>query len=177
MLEAVVVPRVLPDADADARAQATSVRPTRQTPALHRVGPHAPGLLGGERVDFTAQMYLDDEAAIAGGREHWGFPKKHGRPTRGRARTVDRHTRVCWRSGRCGHHRLQAPASALRCRGPQGLLGGVDCRQEVSLPLITRPGVNGRPRSRSYPLAARSLHAWAAGRRNAAGGVIEWRVR
>jgi acetoacetate decarboxylase len=25
-------------------------------------------------------MHLDDEAAIAGGREHWGFPKKHGRP-------------------------------------------------------------------------------------------------
>jgi acetoacetate decarboxylase len=39
-----------------------------------------PGLLGGERVNFTAQMYLDDEAAIAGGRENWGFPKKHRRP-------------------------------------------------------------------------------------------------
>ncbi len=25
-------------------------------------------------------MYLDNEPPIAGGREIWGFPKKHGRP-------------------------------------------------------------------------------------------------
>lgn len=35
----------------------------------------------GEPVNFTAQMYLDDEPPIAGGREIWGFPKKHANPT------------------------------------------------------------------------------------------------
>lgn len=39
-----------------------------------------PALYRGEPVKFTAQMYLDDEPPIAGGREIWGFPKKHGRP-------------------------------------------------------------------------------------------------
>ena len=39
-----------------------------------------PALLDGEPVNFTAQMYLDDEPPIAGGREVWGFPKKHGKP-------------------------------------------------------------------------------------------------
>jgi acetoacetate decarboxylase len=40
-----------------------------------------PALLHGEPVNFTAQMYLDDEPPIAGGREIWGFPKKHGEPS------------------------------------------------------------------------------------------------
>lgn len=39
-----------------------------------------PALLHGEPVNFTAQMYLDDEPPIAGGREIWGFPKKRGNP-------------------------------------------------------------------------------------------------
>jgi acetoacetate decarboxylase len=39
-----------------------------------------PARLDGEPVNFTAQMYLDDEPPIAGGREIWGFPKKHGNP-------------------------------------------------------------------------------------------------
>jgi acetoacetate decarboxylase len=39
-----------------------------------------PALLGDQPVNFTAQMYLDDEPPIAGGREIWGFPKKHGEP-------------------------------------------------------------------------------------------------
>src|SRR5947209_3538983 len=39
-----------------------------------------PATLAGEPVNFTAQMYLDDEPPIAGGREIWGFPKKHARP-------------------------------------------------------------------------------------------------
>ena len=39
-----------------------------------------PALLDGEHVNFTSQMYLDDEPPIAGGREIWGFPKKHARP-------------------------------------------------------------------------------------------------
>ena len=39
-----------------------------------------PALYQGRHVNFTAQMYLDDEPPIAGGREIWGFPKKHGNP-------------------------------------------------------------------------------------------------
>jgi acetoacetate decarboxylase len=39
-----------------------------------------PARLHGEPVNFTAQMYLDDESPIAGGREIWGFPKKYGQP-------------------------------------------------------------------------------------------------
>ena len=39
-----------------------------------------PALFKGEQVNFTAQMYLDDEPPIAGGREIWGFPKKNANP-------------------------------------------------------------------------------------------------
>lgn len=39
-----------------------------------------PALHQGEHVNFTAQMYLDVEPPIAGGREIWGFPKKHALP-------------------------------------------------------------------------------------------------
>jgi acetoacetate decarboxylase len=39
-----------------------------------------PALLGDRHVNFTAQMYLDDEPPIVGGREIWGFPKKLGEP-------------------------------------------------------------------------------------------------
>lgn len=34
----------------------------------------------GEEASFVAQMYLDDEAPIAAGREIWGFPKKYAHP-------------------------------------------------------------------------------------------------
>ena len=34
----------------------------------------------GEPVNFTAQMYLDCEPPISGGREIWGFPKKLANP-------------------------------------------------------------------------------------------------
>lgn len=39
-----------------------------------------PCLLDGRPANFTAQMYLDCEPPIAGGREIWGFPKKHAHP-------------------------------------------------------------------------------------------------
>jgi acetoacetate decarboxylase len=39
-----------------------------------------PCLYRGEPVNFTAQMYLDDEPPISGGREIWGFPKKYAHP-------------------------------------------------------------------------------------------------
>ncbi|RVU38235.1 acetoacetate decarboxylase [Hwanghaeella grinnelliae] len=34
----------------------------------------------GEPINFTAQMYLDDDPPIAAGREIWGFPKKWAHP-------------------------------------------------------------------------------------------------
>ena len=39
-----------------------------------------PCKLNGEDVNFTCQMYLDDEPPTTGGREIWGFPKKIGKP-------------------------------------------------------------------------------------------------
>ncbi|NRA73451.1 MAG: acetoacetate decarboxylase [Rickettsiales bacterium] len=33
-----------------------------------------------ENMNFTLQMYLDDDPPIAGGREIWGFPKKFAKP-------------------------------------------------------------------------------------------------
>ncbi|WP_206245573.1 acetoacetate decarboxylase [Novosphingobium terrae] len=39
-----------------------------------------PGRFDGEDISFVAQMYLDDEAPIAAGREIWGFPKKYAHP-------------------------------------------------------------------------------------------------
>jgi acetoacetate decarboxylase len=39
-----------------------------------------PCLYQGRHINFTAQMYLDDEPPIAAGREIWGFPKKHADP-------------------------------------------------------------------------------------------------
>ena len=39
-----------------------------------------PCLFEGEEVNFTCQMYLDDEPPLTGGREIWGFPRKYGHP-------------------------------------------------------------------------------------------------
>lgn len=39
-----------------------------------------PCVFQGEPINFTAQMYLDDEPPISAGREIWGFPKKFARP-------------------------------------------------------------------------------------------------
>src|SRR6201992_2261772 len=39
-----------------------------------------PARFKGEDVSFVSQMYLDDEAPIAAGREIWGFPKKYAHP-------------------------------------------------------------------------------------------------
>ena len=39
-----------------------------------------PATLDGETVSFVSQMYLDDQAPIAAGREIWGFPKKYAHP-------------------------------------------------------------------------------------------------
>jgi acetoacetate decarboxylase len=43
-------------------------------------GTVVPCTFQGTPCNFTVQMYLDDEAPIAAGREIWGFPKKHAAP-------------------------------------------------------------------------------------------------
>jgi len=40
-----------------------------------------PAIFEGNPVNFTSQMYLDDEPPISGGREIWGFPKKYAKPS------------------------------------------------------------------------------------------------
>ena len=39
-----------------------------------------PCVYQGQPINFTAQMYLDDDPPIAAGREIWGFPKKWAHP-------------------------------------------------------------------------------------------------
>jgi acetoacetate decarboxylase len=39
-----------------------------------------PCSIGGQPCNLTVQMFLDDEPPISGGREIWGFPKKHAAP-------------------------------------------------------------------------------------------------
>ncbi|MGI9383864.1 MAG: acetoacetate decarboxylase [Methyloligellaceae bacterium] len=39
-----------------------------------------PCVLAGEPVNYTAMMFLNDEAPISAGREIWGFPKRWGEP-------------------------------------------------------------------------------------------------
>ena len=39
-----------------------------------------PCTFNGESINFTAQMFLDDEPPITAGREIWGFPKKYAAP-------------------------------------------------------------------------------------------------
>jgi acetoacetate decarboxylase len=40
-----------------------------------------PAIFHGNEVNFVAQMYLDNEPPISGGREIWGFPKKFATPS------------------------------------------------------------------------------------------------
>jgi acetoacetate decarboxylase len=39
-----------------------------------------PCTFNGEPINYTCQMYLNDEPPISGGREVWGFPKKFAQP-------------------------------------------------------------------------------------------------
>jgi len=40
-----------------------------------------PCVFNGESVNYTAQMYLNDEPPITADREIWGFPKRWGQPS------------------------------------------------------------------------------------------------
>ena len=69
-----------------------------------------PVSLNGRHGSYTHCMFLDDELAIAGGRELWGFPKKLASPQpQDRKGHAGRHARL-W-SGARGHRHdgLQAP--------------------------------------------------------------------
>src|SRR5579872_5188974 len=89
-----------------------------------------PALLNGEHVNFTAQMYLDDEPPIAGGREIWGFPKKNGNPKLGIVH--DTLTGILEYAGvqvAVGTMSYKHEHQALRRRGPQGVLLSLADRQ------------------------------------------------
>jgi len=40
-----------------------------------------PAKFKGQKMNFIAQMYLDDGAPLTAGREIWGFPQKYGEPS------------------------------------------------------------------------------------------------
>lgn len=94
----------------------------------------------GEPVNFTAQMYLNDEPPITAGREIWGFPKRWGEARLSVARDTLTGTleyggqRVAL--GTMGYkHESHAMELAERARHL--------AKTQVNLKLI--PGVDGRP--------------------------------
>ena len=48
--------------------------------SYHESGLVIPCTFNGEPVNYTTQMYLNDEPPITAGREIWGFPKRWGEP-------------------------------------------------------------------------------------------------
>ncbi|MPW23410.1 acetoacetate decarboxylase [Paraburkholderia sp. CNPSo 3157] len=107
-----------------------------------------PARLGDEHVNFTAQMYLDDEPPIAGGREIWGFPKKHARP---RLSVVQdtltgtlEYASVQVAVGTMGykHQHLLYDVEGRRACSPASIIDKMSTTQ-VNLKII--PGVDGAP--------------------------------
>jgi acetoacetate decarboxylase len=106
-----------------------------------------PALYKGEPVNFTAQMYLDDEPPIAGGREIWGFPKKHGAPVLKVVHdtltgTLD-YADVQIAVGTMGykHQHLLYDVSGRKQCSPTSIIGKMS-KTQVNLKLI--PGVDGK---------------------------------
>ncbi|TAL94023.1 MAG: acetoacetate decarboxylase [Rhodanobacter sp.] len=107
-----------------------------------------PALYRGEKLNFTAQMYLDDEPPIAGGREIWGFPKKHGQPKLGVMHdtltgTLD-YAGVRVAVGTMGykHQHLLYDMTGQRQCSPASIVEKM-CKTQVNLKLI--PDVAGEP--------------------------------
>jgi acetoacetate decarboxylase len=101
----------------------------------------------GEAVNFTAQMYLDCEPPIAGGREIWGFPKKHACP---KLKIIhDTLTGTLEYAGQLvalgtmsyKHENLVCPESIRAC-DPTHIIEKMQ-KTQVNLKLI--PDVDGRP--------------------------------
>ena len=67
-----------------------------------------PCKLNGEDVSYVSQMYLDDEALIAAGREIWVSKEIRPPQTATRQGHADRHASLCRSTGRDGHDGLWA---------------------------------------------------------------------
>lgn len=67
-----------------------------------------PCLYEGQKVNYTAMMFLNDEPPITAGREIWGFPKRWGQPDlRVETDTLGRPPDRCGRARGRRHHGLQ----------------------------------------------------------------------
>lgn len=107
-----------------------------------------PCMLNGEAVNFTCQMYLDDEPPLTCGREIWGFPKKYGHP---KLRVVhdtltgtlhyDQERVAMGTMGYKTENLISNPLHAEMC-DPDAIIKKLTTTQ-VNLKII--PGVDGKP--------------------------------
>ncbi|MFO0996748.1 MAG: acetoacetate decarboxylase [Alphaproteobacteria bacterium] len=94
----------------------------------------------GRPCNFTAQMYLDDEAPIAGGREIWGFPKKYANP---KLEVVsDTLTGTLHYAGQLVAVGTMAYKHEIFARDPRKTTAALS-KTQVNLKLI--PGADGKP--------------------------------
>ena len=95
----------------------------------------------GTPCSFVAQMYLDDEAPIAGGREIWGFPKKLANPKLEVA--SDTLTATLDYAGQRVATGTMAYKHENHSRDPQKT---VDALQKLQVMLKLIPDVDGKPK-------------------------------
>lgn len=99
-----------------------------------------PCRLGGEAVNFVAQMYLDDDPPTAAGREIWGFPKKFAHP---KLEVVhDTLTGTLTYAGQLVAMGTMPYKHESMAHGIEETLAGVE-KTQINLKII--PGVDGRP--------------------------------
>ena len=107
-----------------------------------------PCLFNGEEMNFTCQMYLDNEPPLTGGREIWGFPKKYAHP-----QLVVKHDTLTGTlyyaeelvaMGTMGYkaENLIAEPMHTEMQNPQKIIEKLT-KTQVNLKLI--PGVDGKP--------------------------------
>ncbi len=94
----------------------------------------------GRPCNFTAQMYLDDEAPIAGGREIWGFPKKYANPKL--ELVSDTLTGTLHYAGQLVAMGTMAYKHEVFAREPRKTVAALS-KMQVNLKLI--PGPDGKP--------------------------------
>lgn len=103
----------------------------------------------GQDVNFTCQMYLDDEPPLTGGREIWGFPKKFGQPhlevvhdtLTGRLKYADELVAMGTMSYKTQDLIAPDPEHA-EMRDPEAIIEKLT-KTQVNLKII--PGVDGKP--------------------------------
>jgi acetoacetate decarboxylase len=94
----------------------------------------------GKNYSFVSQMYLDDEAPIAGGREIWGFPKKYAQPV---LKVVsDTLTGTLHYAGQPVAFGTMSYKHESLARNPEKTLASLTTPQ-ITLKLM--PGVDGKP--------------------------------